>query len=280
MRTFLLLLLATALLVSPAYGQFPSIFLEADHCLSGPGGPFNLQLPGFQPIPIEIRAHAPLGAQAFEFSIPGFTLATGIVVTDLIANPAAASAAGNPFAEGAKISFATCQSATVTLYTATLFVLAPSASVYWSVAPHSSPSVPGTTCPTAGLCGGGSAACIIAQVPQQHAIPPSNPSPADGATDVPLDPTLLFNWQSSGCGCAGVPCVALYFGVDPDPPLFFSQCDIPFPALHLEPSTTYYWRVDATFCGPTFHGPVWSFTTVPPLGAEATTWSNVKMIFR
>ncbi len=81
-----------------------------------------MHLPGSQPIPIAIRAHPYERAQVFEFSIPGFNAAAGILVTDVTPNPEALFAEGNPFAEGAFIALATCQSTPVTLYTATLFV--------------------------------------------------------------------------------------------------------------------------------------------------------------
>jgi len=241
-----------------------------------------LSLPGSQPIPIEIRAHAPLGAQAYEFSIPGFTAEAGILVTDLVSNPEADYAEGNPFAEGARIVFPTCESTPVMLYTATLFVLGSHAYLHWTVAPHSSAG-PGTTCPTVVTCGGGGVSCVLAGGPRQVTIPPYNPSPADGATDVPLDAKLDYSLQFGSCTCMGVGCFALYFGVDPDPPLFFNDLcgseDVPFPNLELKPSTTYYWRAAASFCDAVY-GPVWSFMTAPPIAVEAFTWSNVKKRFR
>ena len=278
MRTLLSLLLGAVLLSSAAYGQSPSIYLMAPGCLNDASNPLRLILPGFQPLAIEIQAFAPLGAQAFEFSIPGFTSQAGILVTDLVPNPEAAFADGDPFAAGARIVFTTCQSEPVTLYTATLFVLGNGISVDWTVAPHSTGG-PGTTCPTASPCGGGSASCVYAGLPRTPAIAPYYPSPADGATGVPLHPSLFAAWSTGTCTCLGVPCTALYLGVDPDPPLFFAQCDMPWPELDLTPSTTYYWRVSVDFCGSVI-GPVWSFTTEPPISVEGDTWSNVKRVFR
>ena len=282
MRKLLSLLMGAILLSSAAYGE-AYIYLSTPQCLNDNSDAFWLHIPGFQPLPIEIRAYAPRGAQVFEFSIPGFTAEAGIQVSDVVPNPEAVYANGNPFAEGALIAFGTCQSEPVTLYTATLFVPGNGVSVRWEVARRSSPIEPGATCPTATPCGGGSASCIFTLYPSRPGIAPNNPSPADGATGVPLHPSLGFSWDSGACFCLGVACTALYFGRDPDPPLFFGLCDMPWPELDLKPSTTYYWRVSVSFCTNDPHdvnGPVWSFTTEPPIGVEPVTWSKVKQIFR
>jgi hypothetical protein len=279
MRTFLSLLIGAVLLPSAAVGQTPFIYLTSSQCLNSYSDPMGVQLPGFQPVQVQIRGLANQGAQTFEFAIPGFTPAVGVFVLDFAPNPQASFASGNPFAEGARISFANCQTEPVLLYSATLFA-AGVITVRWSVGPHSSPSVPGTTCGTATACGGGNAACLFASPPQVNPAPPHDPSPADGAVDVSLHPELSYLWTTSGmCTCASVPCTTLYFGENPDPPVFFSNCDVPFPELDLKPSTTYYWRVSVSFCGSVI-GPVWSFTTQPPLGVQATTWGKVKQVFR
>ena len=275
-------LMSGAILLSPAaYGQPPSIYLETPQCLSN--GFYNygdpLQLPGSQLTPIAIRAFVPDGATTFEFSIPGFTEEAGILVTDVVSNSEAIFAEGNPFAEGARIYFATCQSGFVTLFTANLFVLGSGATVPWTVALHSSPRT-GSTCPTTFPCGAGSA-CLNAGPPRAFQVPPNTPSPADGATNVPLNARLGFSLGVTGfcTPCLGVSCLTLFFGVDPDPPAFFGLCDMEWPDLDLEPSTTYYWRVREDWCGNVI-GPVWSFTTAPPIGVEAVPWSNVKRLFR
>jgi hypothetical protein len=278
MRNLLLSLVAAALLSSAAHGQSASIYIVAPQCLNDSSDPLMLRLPGFQPLPIEIRAHAPEGATTFEFSIPGFTEAAGILVSDLNSNPEAAFVEGNPFAEGARISFPTCQTGPVTLYTGTIFVIVAEALVPWTVAPHSAPSVPGTTCATATPCDGGSAYCAYAGLPEQFPQL-GGPSPADGATLVPLHIALGLSWATGACWCLGLPCTTLYFGVDPDPPVLVSGCDIQLPELDLAPSTTYYWRVRVDLCG-SITGPVWSFTTQPPLAVEPSTWSHVKQIYR
>jgi hypothetical protein len=279
MRNWLLSLVAILLLSSVAHGQSASIYVAASQCLNDSGDPYLLVLPGSQLLAIEIRAYAPQGATSYEFSIPGFTLDAGILVVDWIPNPEAAFAEGNPFVEGARISFPNCPTTPVTLYTATLFVLGADAIVPWTVAPHSFPSEPGRNCPTATPCGGGSSYCVVPGVPERFPVPPTNPSPADGATGVPLHTTLGFYWATGSCWCLGLPCMTLYFGEDPDPPVLVSGCDIPLPELDLEPSTTYYWRAYVDYCG-SATGPVWSFTTEPPIGVERATWSHVKQIYR
>jgi hypothetical protein len=276
MRTLLCLLSGAVLLTSAAHGQ-TYIYPETPQCLNHTYTP-TLYLPGSQPIPIAIRAHAYDGAQVFEFSIPGFTPEAGILVTDVAPNPEALVAEGNPFAEGAFIALATCESTPVTLYTATLFVRGSGVTVTWDVAAHSSPRDPASTCPTAYPCRGGTS-CIFPGVARTHAIVPYAPFPPDGATNVPLDVTLNYGWDTGTCSCLGVACFSLWLGTDPDPPLFFGICDMPLPDLGLKPSTTYYWRAGVSFCGSVV-GPVWSFTTAPPIGVEPVTWSNVKKLFR
>ena len=273
MRTAVFALWAV-LLSSAAYGQSPQIYIVASRCLNDPTNPLRVWFGAGTVTSFEIQARAPMGAQAFEFSIPGFA---GVFVAP-VPNPEAAFVEGNPFAEGARISFANCQSTPVTLYTVTVFA-GQDYAVTWTVAPHSSPSEPGTTCATASLCGAGSASCVLAGQARLIELPPYDPSPAVGATGVSLHPALGFNYQTGSCFCFSVPCVTLYFGEDPDPPVFHSLCDVPFPDLNLKPSTTYYWRVTVYFCGYVF-GPVWSFTTAPPLGVEAANWSSMKQIFR
>src|SRR5262245_11487602 len=143
------LLLAAILLSSAAYGQSPpSIYLVSQQCMTGDA--LTLLLPSSQVIPVEIWVDPAGGAQTFEFSIPGFVAQPGgALVTDVVANPAAVSAEGDPFAAGARISFSTCQSSPVMLYTANIMGIGVDSSIPWRVNAHSSPSVPGTTCATA-----------------------------------------------------------------------------------------------------------------------------------
>jgi hypothetical protein len=88
-----------------------------------------------------------------------------------------------------------------------------------------------------------------------------NPSPADKAVDVPLETVL--SWQP------GFSAVArnVYFGTDTSPALVGMTTGFTS-APKLNPSTTYYWKIEEIEANGTKHaGGVWSFTTVP---AEAT----------
>jgi hypothetical protein len=96
-------------------------------------------------------------------------------------------------------------------------------------------------------------------------VPPVSaydPSPADGATDVPTD--VQLSWT----GGLGAKLHSVYFGDDLDtvtnaagaPPLPMTTFN-PGP---LEEGKTYYWRVDEFNPPANVTGAVWSFTTVAP----------------
>jgi hypothetical protein len=85
----------------------------------------------------------------------------------------------------------------------------------------------------------------------------SDPDPADGAPDMPLNTTL--SWT------AGVGAVShdVYFGTDPTPDATEfqgNQASTDFDPGILAATTTYYWRIDEKNGG-TVTGDVWSFTT-------------------
>ncbi|MHC4510725.1 MAG: hypothetical protein ACYTAO_17515 [Planctomycetota bacterium] len=91
----------------------------------------------------------------------------------------------------------------------------------------------------------------------------TQPNPADGATDVPLDTTLTWWPGATAVSHDG------YIGASSPPPLLGNTTEIGYDATGLlEPSTTYYWQVDAIAADGTVHtGDIWSFTTSP---GEAT----------
>jgi hypothetical protein len=109
----------------------------------------------------------------------------------------------------------------------------------------------------------------------------SNPSPADGALDQPLDSHLEWDVRLCSCGL-GVVLYDIYFGTDPDPPLFYQYHNNPFfdPGILL-PETTYYWKIHAidTDSGPTT-GPVWSFTTESAIPVEKSSWGRIKSLYK
>ncbi|UCG60122.1 MAG: metallophosphoesterase [Phycisphaerales bacterium] len=97
----------------------------------------------------------------------------------------------------------------------------------------------------------------------------SNPSPADGAENVPVDAVL--SWK------AGIDAVShdVYFGTDeaavadatPDSPEFRgNQEATSYDPGPLDPGVEYFWAIDEHDSGGTItYGYVWSFTTVPCL---------------
>ncbi len=106
-----------------------------------------------------------------------------------------------------------------------------------------------------------------------EAVPPpgqaTNPSPANGATDVSIDPSL--SWTAG----SGATSHDVYFGTDstPDSGEFQgNQAGTTFDPGTLFNETTYYWRIDEVGPGGTTTGVVWSFTTEPetPLPGQAT----------
>ena len=85
---------------------------------------------------------------------------------------------------------------------------------------------------------------------------PTDPSPADNATEVSLDATLIWTGDYSGSVTYNV-----YFGTSMDPPLVSErQAETTYvPTLRL--GTTYYWRVEAiNEHGISSVSPLWSFT--------------------
>lgn len=80
----------------------------------------------------------------------------------------------------------------------------------------------------------------------------SNPSPASGAINVPLDVTL--SWDAS----AGATSHEVYFGTDSANLVLLD----PSGPGQLAEDTIYYWRVDAYSNGAVSVGDLWSFTTM------------------
>jgi len=84
-----------------------------------------------------------------------------------------------------------------------------------------------------------------------------NPSPVDGAADVPVNAVL--NWTAG----TGAVYSSVYFGTDSTPDLQATQVNTTFAPGKLDGGTTYYWRIDqidqtGTI---TMTGDLWSFTT-------------------
>ncbi|MHC4740218.1 MAG: Ig-like domain-containing domain, partial [Planctomycetota bacterium] len=87
----------------------------------------------------------------------------------------------------------------------------------------------------------------------------TNPSPANGATDVGT--TADLSWTAGTDSTSS----NVYFGTDSTPDsgeLQGNQTATTFDPGTLSNSTTYYWRIDELKPGTTTTGTVWSFTTV------------------
>ncbi len=114
--------------------------------------------------------------------------------------------------------------------------------------------------------------------------PPSDPFPADGATDVPLNVTLSCTFHDdevefSRCVPLFGDGVNVYFGTEPDPPLATPAGQFPLPRS-LQPGATYYWRVERLYGPARASSPVWSFTAIGPVPVTTTTWGAIKALYQ
>jgi len=113
---------------------------------------------------------------------------------------------------------------------------------------------------------------------------PSNPTPANGATNIPINPTLSWN-------CGDPDGDKVYYDVyfeaeNPNPNVMvsYNQTSKTYKPSQLEYNTTYYWKIVARDAfWETTEGPIWSFKTmeepqyIPDLDCIGTLqWSNVK----
>jgi hypothetical protein len=106
----------------------------------------------------------------------------------------------------------------------------------------------------------------------------SNPSPPDGADDVPINIDLSWDRYDPEHPYADH---TMYFGTQSDPPQIpgvFSE-DNYDPGI-LNPWTTYYWSVLIWRNARLVKGPIWSFTTgrgMTPI--RPTTWGRIKALY-
>ena len=85
----------------------------------------------------------------------------------------------------------------------------------------------------------------------------TQPHPANGAVDVPLDATLSWWPGFSAVSHDG------YIGTSSPPPLMGNTTEVSYDPGGLKPSTTYYWQINAVAAdGTVYPGDIWSFTTV------------------
>jgi hypothetical protein len=95
--------------------------------------------------------------------------------------------------------------------------------------------------------------------PNQPPYIPSNPDPANGATDVPT--TQILSWQG-GDPDSDVVTYIVAFGASDPPPFATTTILTDYTPAILITNTTYYWAITATDGISTSVGPVWHFTTV------------------
>jgi hypothetical protein len=109
---------------------------------------------------------------------------------------------------------------------------------------------------------------------------PSNPSPATGATNVPVN--QILSWTGGDPDVDDTVTYDVYFGIVSPPPLVSpAQPGTTYTPPSLAYSTKYYWKIVATDNhGKHTEGLIWDFTTVaavPDLDATGTlSWDKVK----
>jgi hypothetical protein len=119
--------------------------------------------------------------------------------------------------------------------------------------------------------------------------PPTNLMPADGATDISINPTMTCAWASpTHCPEGiGLTVFSVFLGTDPDNLEFAGWQDYGEVIVGpLQPYTTYYWRMrvvdDYWLCpgSEVAWSPIMSFTTAAPIATEERSWGSVKADYR
>lgn len=119
--------------------------------------------------------------------------------------------------------------------------------------------------------------------------PPTNLVPADGATDVSINPTMTCDWAYPQHCAEGIGLVTFtaYVGTDPDNLAFAGWQDYNEVQVGpLLPNTTYYWRMrvydDYWLCPGNEYAwsPLMSFTTAAPVPTETKSWGKLKADYR
>ncbi|NIA14303.1 MAG: hypothetical protein GWP08_09485 [Nitrospiraceae bacterium] len=93
--------------------------------------------------------------------------------------------------------------------------------------------------------------------------PATNPSPADGATDVDVNADL--SWTAG----SGATSHNVYFGTSNPPPFVTTQAGTTYDPGTMAEDTTYYWKIVEENAYGTTEGPVWQFRTAPKSGCGA-----------
>jgi hypothetical protein len=109
--------------------------------------------------------------------------------------------------------------------------------------------------------------------PNQPPYPPSNPTPFNGATDIPLNTTM--NWVGGDPDPDDDVTYDVYFGTTTPPPKIVENQTMTFytPTV-LDDTTIYYWQIIAWDSQTTSsEGPIWEFTTIYDTNPPVTTIS-------
>jgi hypothetical protein len=98
--------------------------------------------------------------------------------------------------------------------------------------------------------------------PNQPPNTPNTPTPANGATDVPISPVL--SWLGGDPDPSDTVTYDVYFGTSGSPPKVVSnQTDLTYNPGTLLYNTVYYWKIVAwDNHSASAEGPVWHFTTI------------------
>jgi len=98
-------------------------------------------------------------------------------------------------------------------------------------------------------------------VPNNPPYKPGNPSPADGAVNIPID--IDLSWSGGDPDAGDTVTYDVYFGTDSNPPMVSNdQLETTYDPGTLDYSTLYYWRIVAKDeHGASNESEVWCFTT-------------------
>ncbi len=101
--------------------------------------------------------------------------------------------------------------------------------------------------------------------------PPANPAPPDGATNVPLNATLMWDLIPGATG------YNVNFDTETPPTALVSENQIgnAYTPTQLTAGTTYYWQVTALYGTISNPGPVWSFTAGNGVAPNAPTAATI-----
>jgi hypothetical protein len=204
---------------------------------------------------------------------------------------------GNPLTTpGTNIAFPTCQTGSenglVHLFTIQAFNSSDPESHVLRIRARNPPTNSNFDCPLVVLCDAPvyTTVCVNGGFFLLNSGPvlitaPHSPQPPDGATDVSTNTDLHWTNGDFLTCILGIPCQAVYFGTEPDPPLVWSNfCHDGFIDTYdpgsLAPGTTYYWRVAQSFGSQTASSPIWSFHTGTTVAAQPAAWSAVKAMYR